>query len=102
MGYFTCYVCQAEVPTLVTVGEPLMIQTQAMKNSGVKIVDVDLVFYDVQTQIVRLSHNLSPLDPAACHPECESERMVVTPSIVAIEDLAALDHGSTSKLAPPR
>ena len=46
--YFTCYVCQAEVPTLITIGEPLMVKTQAMENCGVKGMDVDLVLLDIQ------------------------------------------------------
>src|SRR5262249_26646557 len=84
----------------MTISQALMIEPETMQNRRVQIVDMYLVFDDLQTKIVCPPNHASSLDPAAGHPQAESKRMVVTP-FSALLRVVALNHGSSSEFASP-
>ena len=65
LHHIPCHVGQAEVATLMAVGELQMVQAQAMEQAGVQVMDVNLVLDHVQAELVGLAHHLTALDAAA-------------------------------------
>src|SRR5438552_17946051 len=62
--------------------------------------DMDFILDDVEAKLIRLSDDLSPLNPTACHPDTESKRMVVT-TLTALGGIAAFHQGRATKFASP-
>jgi len=52
---FAVHVRQAEVAAHVPVSEPRVIEAKAVEDRRLKIMDVDRIFYDIETKIVGLS-----------------------------------------------
>ena len=77
------------------VGQPGVIETEQLQHRGVQVVDVHLVFCDVEAQLVGLPDPGSGLDSAAGHPHGECVRMM----IAAVG--AALHHRSPAEFAAP-
>lgn len=46
------HIRQAELPALVCVSEPFMIEAEAIENRRLKIVNVDFVLDDVKAEII--------------------------------------------------
>ena len=57
--------------------ELLVIHSEEVKHGGVKIPDVDGVFYDIVAEVVRLSVVHPPFDSTACEPAGKTTRVVV-------------------------
>ena len=62
------HVSEAEVATGVAVGQPLVINSQEMKNSRLKIVDGDYVLRDVITQFITCTMNLATFNSCTGKP----------------------------------
>src|SRR5690606_37343696 len=68
---------ESEVAALVTVGELLVVDAEAVEDGGVEIVHVDGVFEDVVAEVVGEAVVESRLDASARHPDGEASRMMV-------------------------
>src|SRR4051794_38853743 len=95
------HVGEAEVPALVPIGQPLVIETEAVQDGGVQVMDMDLVLDNVKSEVIGPADPLTALNPPAGHPHAEREPMMVSALAVLLAGLAVLDHGSAAKLAPP-
>src|ERR1041385_2354993 len=90
---------QTLVETLEFERQEAMINPQAMQDSGVDVADVDRVFHNVVTEIVRFAMHHTALNAAARHPHRETTRMVVAPIIIFGKSALAI-HGSAKFAAP--
>ena len=52
MYHFSVYVGESEIPALETVGETLVIESEQVHESGLKIVDMNFFFCDPKSQFV--------------------------------------------------
>src|SRR5262245_56687211 len=77
-----------------------MVESETIQNGGVQIVNMYLIFDDLQAKIVCPANYAATLDSAASHPQAESKRMVVT-SFSTFFRVVALDHGGAAELASP-
>src|SRR5262245_66301128 len=68
---------QAELASLESVGESLVIQSHQMEDRRVEIVNFDRILDDVVAEIVGASERDAGLDTAARHPDRERARMGV-------------------------
>ena len=93
------HIGQAKIATLVPECQSLVVDTQAVQNGGIEIVDMDRVLQHVVAEIVRLAMHDSRFDAAACHPLCVTARMVIAAVVRFCE--AALAINRASKLATP-
>ncbi len=73
---------QAHVQTLELVRQPLVVDSQAVKESGVEVVYVDRVFDDVVAKVVRLTVHDTRLDAAAGQPGREALGVVISAVIL--------------------
>ena len=71
------HVGQAEVAALELVGQPRVVDAQAVQDRGVQVVDVDGVVHDVVAEVVGLAERDAGLDAAAGHPDGEAAGVVV-------------------------
>ena len=67
--HFTVHIGQAEVAALELVGQPGVVDAQAVQHRGVQVVDVDRVANDVVAVVVGLAVSDARLDPAAGQPD---------------------------------
>ena len=72
------HIGEPKVTALVTERQFLVVQAQAMKDSCMQIVDVDLILNNRQTQIVRLANHLPSLNTSSSHPDAERERVMIS------------------------
>src|SRR5262245_26377185 len=93
------HVGQPEVSPLEAVRQPGVIDSQAVQDGGLEVVDVDGVFHDVVAELVGLAVGDPSLDAAAGHPDGETTRVVVAAETL-LGDLA-LAVGGTTELAAP-
>lgn len=70
-----------------------------MEDGGLEVTDVELFSRNIQSQIIGLTDDLSPADPAACHPEGERKGMTVASAIIPVDDVAFLNHGCPTKFS---
>ena len=56
---------QPKIAALVAVGQPFVVEAQAMQNRRVEVVDVDRVLGDVVAEVVRLTDH-TRFNAAAC------------------------------------
>ena len=73
-----------ESATLVFVSEFFVVNTEQMQHSGLKIVHVNWILYNVVSEIIRFS--VQPwFDAATGHIDAKTARMVVAPIVVGGE-----------------
>jgi len=65
------------VEALVIEGELVVINSQLVKDGGVKVADVDGILGDVVAEVIGLAVNLSAFDAATGHPHREGTRVVI-------------------------
>jgi len=90
----TVDVGEAMVAAAVTVGQALVVESEAVEEGGVEIVDVDRVLHGLAPEIVGLPMDQASADAASGHPDGET-LMVVVAAVV----LAAV--GGASEFASP-
>lgn len=71
-------VSEAVVAALELEGEFGVVQTEAMEDGGVEVMDVDGVLGDVVTEVIGGAEGEAGLDAAAGHPDGEAAGVVVT------------------------
>lgn len=91
---------EAVVPALESVGEPGVIEAQGVEEGGVKVVDVDGVLGDMETEWIGFSVGDAPFHSAACGPHGEGLGMVI-PAQFSAQFGAALDHGGAAEFPAP-
>ena len=96
----TVDVGQAEFAALIFVGKAFVIETQAMENGGLEVVDVDFVIGDAETEVVGLAINEAMFDAAAGHPHRVGAGMMIAP-LAAAESGVGFHHRRTAKFAAP-
>ncbi len=74
---FAADVRKAEVASHVAIGQFCMIQAETVQHRGLQIVNVHVVFGDLQAQFIALSDNLAGFDPTSGEPYTETVRMMV-------------------------
>src|ERR1017187_9420591 len=74
------HIREPELTALVSVGQAFVIETQALKNRGLKIVNLHLVLDNVESHFVSGAVSQAGLDAAACQPHGECRRMMVAVS----------------------
>ena len=84
------------VAAAVVVGKALMVESEAVKEGGVEVVDVDGVFDRLGTMVVGASMRIPSADAASGHPDSESLMVVVTTVVLAAvggaAELASPEH----------
>ena len=78
---FSGNIRQAEMASLKFISQLLMIDTQAMQDRGLQVMDVDRIFDDIVAVVVRLAIDDSSLHAASSQPHREATRMMVSPVI---------------------
>ena len=68
LHHVTMDIGQPEVTPLETVGQALMVETEAAEDGGVEVVNVDRLFDDVVAEVVGRAMGDARLDASACHP----------------------------------
>lgn len=68
---------QPEIATGVTKSQLRVIEAQQLQESRMKIVDVDRVFYRLETKIIGRAVNISSAHTATRQPHCEAVMIVI-------------------------
>ena len=89
---------QSIVTTLLAEGQPSMVDTEAVKYSGVEIVNVNRVANDVVAKIVRGSMNVSASSSTSGKPHREATSMMIS-TVVGFHAPLTID-GSSELSAP--
>ena len=90
---------QLLIEPLKLVGESLVIDSHAMEDRRVQVVDVHWVFGDVVAEVVGLSEGDATFDSPSCHPHAEISRVVIATVIVSRQ--TALAVNGTSEFTSP-
>src|SRR4029077_12588574 len=91
---------QAKIAALKAIGEFRVIKAQQMQQGRVKVVDMDLVLYDVEAEFVSFPQTNSGFEAAPGHPHCERLRMMIAAEFASGVGIA-FDHGCAPKFAAP-
>ena len=78
-----------------------MIETEAMQNGSVQVVNADSVLDDVKAQLISLPDYLSTLYSPTRHPHAETRRMVIATLATRLVCIADFDHWGSAKFASP-
>ena len=65
---FAADVRQAEIAAEVAICQPLVIESKAVENRGLQVVNVDAISCDFQAEVVRFADHLAAFDSAAGQP----------------------------------
>src|SRR5882672_10706008 len=94
---------QPEIPARMPKGKLRMVESEEMKNCGVKIVDMHRVLGGLEPEFIGGAMNMSAADSSSCHPHGETVMIVI-----AAIDFARvrpgswqLDGGRSAKFAAP-
>ena len=90
---------EAEVAAGVVVGEAFVIEAEEVEDGGLEVVDVDLVFGDVEAEVVGSAVGAG-FGAAAGHEGGEGLRVVVASGFAA-EGGVGFDHGGAPEFAAP-
>src|SRR5437868_1158711 len=93
------HVGQAEMAALELVGQLEMVDAQAAKNRGLKVMHMDGIGDHVVAVIVRLAIGETLLHAAAGHPHREASRMVVA-AVICLRQPALAVNGAAEFSAP--
>ena len=91
---------QAKVSSFMTEGQPGMIESEQMKDGGLKIVHMYRFFDHVETEFVGSANGEAMLETTPGQPHREGLRMMVPPQFPSQRRIA-LDHGGASELPSP-
>ena len=98
---FAFHIRQPEIAAHVVVRQARVIQAEAIEQRGLQIVHVDLVFVDVQAEIVGLADDLPRLDAAARQPHAVRQGMMIAAGVVGLGRIADLAHRRAAEFAAP-
>ena len=90
---------QSKMPALIFVCQSLVIHTEQMQESRLKIMNVNRVLHYVVTVWIRLAKGESWLNTSAGHPDRKAAGVVVAPEIIGCQ--FALTVVGPPKLAAP-
>src|SRR5262249_17369446 len=90
---------QTEIPALETVSELLVIKSEAMKDGGVEVVDVDRVLDDVIAEIVGLAVTDAGFDASTSHPHRVIASVMIA-AVIVLLDFALAVNGAPEFAAP--
>src|SRR5258707_689875 len=96
----TLHVGQAELATLKTIGEPLMIEAEEMQDGGMEIVHRDGIASDIPGEVVGLAIDLADLHAAPGHPQAEGAGMVIAPGDLLKPRTVFAERGAAKLGAP--
>src|SRR5215831_11289283 len=99
--YLPLYVGQAEIPSLAPIGQLCVVETQALQDRGLQVVNVNFVFDDIEPEVIGFADHLPGADPTARKPHGKRQRMMIAPGIVLFVRPADLDHRRAPELAAP-
>ena len=71
------HVGETEVASLMAIGQAFVVDSEEVETGGVKVVDVNFVFNDSETKLVRCSIGESAFNAASRHPDAEAFFVVV-------------------------
>ena len=81
------------------VGELGVIDSQAVQNRGVEVVDIHWIFHDVVTEVIGLAEGDAAFNATAGHPQAETAWVMVAPIVVFSQSTLRVDRAS--ELAAP-
>ena len=90
------HVGEPEVSSLKAVGEPFVIKTQQMQESGVQIVNVNFAIHDTEAKFVGLTMDVALLQSGSSHPHGECVDVVI-----ASCSLAVFSHRGATEFPTP-
>lgn len=92
----TMNIGETKIPSLKTIGQSLVIQSQPMENGGVKVMNVNLVRDDMKTKIIGVTKCDAWLDTSSRHVDAKCLRVVIAPVATV-----ALDHWCPAEFTTP-
>ena len=95
--HFAGDIREPEIPTLESIRQFGVIETEKVQDRGVQVMDMDAVFDHIEPQLVALSDCDARPYAAAGHPHREGIRMMVATVV-----RAALNHRGPSELPTPQ
>jgi len=90
------HVGQADISTIVPVGQSFVVNAQKVQDRRVYVVDADTFLHSLETKGIGFPESDAPLDSTARHPHGKGMRVVVSPRFVA-----SLHDRQTPELSPP-
>src|SRR5262245_53346875 len=81
------------------VSQTCMLESKAMEDCGLQIVNVDFIFHHLQPEIIGPANDLPAFDASTCKPHAEAVRVMVA-SGVFVEPLE-LPQWRAAEFAPP-
>src|SRR6187431_2504354 len=93
------HIGQAELPTLETVSQLLMVDTKAMQDCRLEIVHVNRILDHVESKVIGRAMGDASFDAAAGHPERECPTVMITTIILVVR--ASLRIDGAAKFAAP-
>lgn len=83
--------------------EELVIDPQQVEAGGVKVMNVDFILGDAESEIIGFAIGESPLDPTASHPDAKALSVVVSAGrgLGSRAGVVFLHHGSAPELTAP-
>ena len=75
--HVTAHIREAKIPSLESVSEPFVVDTETVEKRSVEVIDVNGLVLDSPTNLVGLSVCLATLDAASCHEHGKAERVVI-------------------------
>ena len=107
-------VSEAEVSTLIMIGQLRVIDAELVKDGGLKVMNMNraggeviytrinsipILIHDVVAEVISVSVNKSRLHSTACHPNRERARVMV-PTIVFLGKWTLTIYGATKFSSP--
>src|SRR5215831_751554 len=96
---FPVNVCQTEMAALKLESKLGVIDSEAMENCGMQVVNMNGVLGNVVTILVRLTIGDTRFDSGPCHPQSETARMVI-PAVVVSGHLPLTVNGAAEFTSP--
>ena len=93
------YIGQSDVSTLMSIGQPLVVDTQTMENSCIQVMNVYRIFLYVVTKVVSFSVHDTTLDTGTRHPLGIAAWMMV--ATVVCHSQTALTVDSPAEFTTP-
>ena len=94
------HIRQAKIAAGVVVGEAFVIEAETVQDRRLKVVDVNGILDDVESEVVGGAEGHARLDAAACDPHRERLRMMIA-ACGAAERWIGFDHRRASEFAAP-
>ena len=96
MNHVAVDIGQPEMTALVTISEAFVVESQLVKNCGLKVVDMDLIFDYIITDFIRFPVNATGFDASSGHPHTISVNVVI-----AAYRFSGFSHWGSAKFTAP-